>query len=62
MKFQNILEILENELELRKIRAKEFWHEHSKLEKEVKKLKEENEILRKDLFELSQEYFNNKHK
>jgi hypothetical protein len=59
---QNILEILENELELRKIRAKDFWHEHSKLEKEIKKLKSENEILRNDLFELSQEYFNNKNK
>jgi predicted nuclease with TOPRIM domain len=57
MQFQNILEILENELELRKNRAKEFWHEHCKLEKEVKRLKAENEALRKDLQELSQEYF-----
>ena len=57
MQFQNILEILENELELRKIRSKEFWHEHCKLEREVNKLKAENEMLRKDLKELSKEYF-----
>lgn len=57
MQFKNILEILENELELRKTRSKEFWHEHCKLEKEVKKLKAENEMLRKDLQELSKEHF-----
>jgi cell division protein FtsB len=57
MEFKNILKILENELELRSIRAKEFFHEHCKLEKEVKKLKAENEALRKDLQELSKEYF-----
>jgi D-ribose pyranose/furanose isomerase RbsD len=57
MEFKNILRILENELELRSIRAKEFFHEHSKLEREAKKLKAENEALRKDLQELSKEYF-----
>jgi hypothetical protein len=58
MEFKNILRIIENELELRSIRSKEFFHEHCKLEKQVKKLKAENEALRKDLQELSKEFFN----
>ena len=50
---RNILEILENELEMRKLRAKEFYDDFCKLERENKKLLKENEILRNDLKELS---------
>ena len=51
---KNILEILEKELEMRKIRSKELYHDFCKLERENKKLQKENEILRKDLKELSE--------
>ena len=50
---RNILEVLENELEMRKLRAKEFYHDFCKLERENKKLLKENETLRNDLKELS---------
>lgn len=50
----NILRILESELEARQIRGKELFDKYCRLENEFKKLQQENEILRKDLFELSQ--------
>jgi seryl-tRNA synthetase len=55
---KNILEILENEFEKRKLSAKEFYHDFCKLEKENKKLLKENQMLRNDLQELSKEFFN----
>jgi cell division septum initiation protein DivIVA len=55
MKFENILELVENELIRRQERAKEFYGMYCKLEKENKKLKQENEILRKDLAEYTKE-------
>jgi cell division protein FtsB len=57
MRFKNILEVLERELETRTERAKEFYGMYCKLEKENNKLKKENEMLRKDLAELSKEHF-----
>jgi hypothetical protein len=56
---KNILELVEQELEKRKLRAKDFYHDFCKLEREFKKLQKENEILRNDLFELSQQYTKN---
>ena len=53
MNFKNILELLENELEARKERAKEFYGMFCQLEKENKKLEKENQTLRNDLKELS---------
>jgi cell division protein FtsB len=50
---KNILELVEQELEKRKLRAKDFYHDFCKLERENKKLQNENETLRKDLEELS---------
>ena len=58
----NILEILNREIEERKRVAKLNYQKLQDQSEEIKKLKSENEILRKDLFELSQEYFNNKNK
>jgi len=58
----NILEILNREIEERKRVAKLNYQKLQDQSEEIKKLKEENEILRKDLFELSQEHFNNKNK
>ena len=55
MMFRNILELVEAELELRRERSKEFYGMYCKMEKENKKLKHENEILRKDLAEYSKE-------
>ena len=56
MKFENILELVENELIRRKERAKEFYGMYCKLEKENKKLQEENKMLRDDLAELSKQF------
>ena len=50
----HILKILESELEARQIRAKELFDKYCRLENEFKKLQQENEILRKDLKELSE--------
>ena len=55
MMFRNILELLENELERRQERAKEFYGMYNKMEKENKKLKHENQILRNDLAEYTKE-------
>lgn len=59
---RNILEILENELEMRKLRAQGFYQDFCKLERENKKLLKENEILRHDLKELSNLWQKEKHK
>ena len=53
--FRNILELVEAELELRQIRSKENFREYLRMEKENKKLKHENQILRNDLAEYSKE-------
>ncbi|MFN9983703.1 MAG: hypothetical protein ACK53Y_27510 [bacterium] len=57
MKFINILEVLEQELERRIERSKENYNLFCEQEKINKKLKAENEMLRKDLAELSKEHF-----
>jgi seryl-tRNA synthetase len=62
MNFKNILELLENELERRKERAKEFYGMFCQLEKENKKLQKENQTLRNDLKELSDLWHEKKHK
>jgi len=53
----NILEILNREIEERKRVAKLNYQKLQDQSEEIKKLRAENEILRKDLFELSQEHF-----
>ncbi len=55
--FRNILELVERELELRQERSKENFREYIRMEKECKRLKKENEMLRNDLQELSKEHF-----
>ena len=55
--FKNILELVEAELELRQIRSKENFAEYMRMERECKRLKKENEMLRKDLAELSKSHF-----
>lgn len=57
MMFKNILELVEAELELRQIRSKENFAEYMRMERECKRLKKENEMLRKDLAELSKSHF-----
>ena len=57
MMFKNILELVEAELELRQIRSKENFAEYMRMERECKRLKKENEMLRNDLAELSKEHF-----
>ncbi len=57
MNFINILEVLEQELERRIERSKENYNLFCEQEKINKKLKAENEMLRKDLAELSKEHF-----
>jgi len=55
--FKNILELVEAELELRQIRSKENFAEYMRMERECKRLKKENEMLRNDLAELSKSHF-----
>lgn len=55
--FRNILELVERELELRQERSKENFSEYIRMERECKRLKKENEMLRNDLAELSKEHF-----
>jgi hypothetical protein len=59
---KHVLKVLNKELKQRKIRAEEWYENYNKLYKDYHDLKTENEILRKDLFELSQEHFKNKNK
>ena len=56
MIFKNILEVLEIELERRIERSKDNYRHFCDQEKINKKLKAENEMLRKDLAELSKEH------
>jgi hypothetical protein len=57
MIFKNIFEVLEAELERRIERSKDNYRLFCDQEKINKKLRAENEMLRKDLAELSKEYF-----
>lgn len=57
MMFKNILQLVEAELELRQERSKENFREYLRMERECKRLQKENEMLRKDLQELSKEHF-----
>ena len=57
MKMQYILKVLNKELGEREKRAVEWYGNYQKLYEDYHKLKAENEILRKDLFELSREHF-----
>ena len=54
-----ILQVLERELELREIRSRDNFNTMLDLERENKKLKEQVEILKKDLRELSEYAKNN---
>jgi hypothetical protein len=53
MSFINILECLEKALQKKAESNKELWYENERLYKNNVKLKQENEMLRKDLKELS---------
>ena len=55
-----ILDILEKELEKRTDSFIEMYKELNETIEENERLKKENAILRKDLFELSKEYTNGK--
>jgi len=57
-----ILKVLNEELKQREKRAHEWYDKYQKLYEDYHDLKRENEILRNDLFELSQDYFKNKNK
>lgn len=57
MMFKNILQLVEAELELRQERSKENFREYLRMERECKRLQKENEMLRKDLQDLSKEHF-----
>lgn len=57
MIFRNILEVLEAELERRTERSKDNYRLFCDQERINKKLIAENEMLRKDLAELSKEHF-----
>jgi hypothetical protein len=59
---KHILIILNKEIKEYKRIVKMNTIEFNTQAKEIYKLEIENEKLRKDLFELSQEYFNNKNK
>jgi hypothetical protein len=54
-----ILQVLERELELREIRSRDNFNTMLDIERENKKLKEQIEILKKDLRELSEYAKNN---
>jgi hypothetical protein len=54
-----ILQVLERELELREIRSRDNFNTMLDLERENKKLKEQVDILKKDLRELSEYAKNN---
>ena len=53
MSFINILECLEKALQKKAESNRELWDENERLYKNNLKLKQENEMLRKDLKELS---------
>ena len=52
-----ILEVLNKELEERELNAKKFFRQYNDLRKDLDKLMVENDMLRKDLKELSKEHF-----
>ena len=52
-----ILEVLNKELEEREINAKKFFRQYNDLRKDLDRLMVENDMLRKDLQELSKEHF-----
>jgi hypothetical protein len=52
-----ILELINKELEEREINAKKFFRQYNDLRKDLDKLMVENDMLRKDLQELSKEHF-----
>ena len=56
---QYILKVLNEELKQREIRAKQFYNNYQILYEDFLNLKKENEMLRKDLEELSKEHFKN---
>ena len=60
MKMRYVLETLNRELERRTKEGKRFYQKYQDLEDENKRLKNENELLRQDLFSLSFNHFKNK--
>ena len=54
---QYILKVLNEELKQREIRAKQFYNNYQILYEDFLNLKKENDMLRKDLQELSKEHF-----
>jgi regulator of replication initiation timing len=57
---KHILKVLEKELQRRTESAKKMWTRYEEVCDENKRLKQENESLRKDLFDFSLNYFKNK--
>ena len=54
-----VLKALNKELRTQELRANEWFDSYQKLYEEYHDLKKENELLRKDLQELSKEHFKN---
>ena len=54
-----VLKALNKELRTQEIRANEWYDSYHKLYEEYQDLQNENELLRKDLQELSKEHFKN---
>tara|TARA_R110000868_G_C10885732_1_gene763251 strand:+ start:1514 stop:1687 length:174 start_codon:yes stop_codon:yes gene_type:complete len=54
---EHILEVLNKELKERKERAREWYDNYQKLYEDYHDLKTQNDMLRKDLQELSKEHF-----
>ena len=54
---QKVLEVLNRELEEREKKAMEFYRKYNDLRKDLDTLMVENDMLRKDLKELSKEHF-----
>lgn len=54
---EHIFEVLNKELKERKERAREWYDNYQKLYDDFHNLKAENDMLRKDLQELSKEHF-----
>lgn len=52
-----ILEVLNRELEERETKAMVFYKKYNELRKDLDRLMVENDMLRKDLKELSKEHF-----
>ena len=55
--YKNIFLLIEKELEERKKSTLEYYNLFCKVDDKNKKLEKEIEMLKKDLFELSREYF-----